>query len=209
MEEKSHIKLCVFSSSEILPVVNIANYEGLEENIESIGIDENGTPVVNKQVRPKYPFMGKVTGYVDLTRVYRLGISLNANTRRPTGAIDDHGKKVMERVTPPKAFGAEAITVMLQRNGLAMDPKLLEEKIANLIESGIIYLYKESNTFNMNTSTYQAAGFKDRWIITSKHPEQSVDKWNDFLKKLGSNWRIKSKAITKLLASKAIAQLLK
>jgi len=204
MEQKqigSHIKLAVFSSSEILPVLSIKEpYEGLEELIEATGISESGIPVTNKQVRPKYPFIGKVIGYVDLTRVYRIGINLNA-TRDAKG----------ELVQGKRCFGAEAISVMMQRNGLSLGEPLtwLEEKIESLVESGTIYVYKESSTYNMTTETYERAGYTDRWIISSKHPTQSVDKWNDFLKKLHSDWRIKSNAVTKLLASKAIAQLLK
>jgi hypothetical protein len=77
------------------------------------------------------------------------------------------------------------------------------------VESGTVYIFKESSTFNMDTATYGKAGYTDKWIISSKHPTQSVDKWNEFLKKLHSDWRIKSSAVTKLLASKAIAALLK
>ena len=196
----SHIKLCVFSTSEILPVLNVETLDGLEEKIEAMGISETGFPITNKQVKPKYPFMGKVTGHVDLTRVYRVGICLNAT--RIKG----------ELVQGKRCFGAEAISVMMQRNGLGLGETLtwLEEKIDSLVESGAIYIFKESSTFNMDTATYEHAGYTDRWIITSKHPEQSVDKWNEFLsKKLQSQWRVKSKAVEKLLASRAIAQLLK
>ena len=199
-EIKSHIKMCVFSTSEILSVLNVSTLDGLEEKIECQGFSESGKPI--GKLSPKYPFVGKVTGYVDLTRVYRVGICLNATRDAKREIVQ--GKRV---------FGAEAISIMMQRNGIAFNEPLenLEEKIANLAENGAtIYVYKQSSTFNMNTATYQAAGYKDKWIISTKHPVQSVDKWNDFLKiKLKSNWRVKSRAIEKLLASRAIAQLLK
>ena len=196
----SHIKLCSFSTSEILPVLNVETLDGLEEKIECQGFSESGKPI--GKLPPKYPFVGKVTGYVDLTRVYRVGICLNA-TRNAKREIQQ-GIRV---------FGAEAISIMMQRNGLAWKEPLenLEEKIADLAENGAtIYVYKESSTFNMNTETYKIAGYKDKWIISTKHPVSNVDKWNEFLsKKLHSDWRVKSRAIEKLLASKAIAQLLK
>jgi hypothetical protein len=191
----THIKLCVHSSTKILPVLNVSTLDGLQETIEATGFSEAGIPVTNKQVKPRYSFIGNVIGYVDLTRIYRIGIVPN-NTKP--------GKYKGSLI-----FGAKAVCLMLSRNGLSENPDVIEEKIANLVESGTIYFYKESATFHMDTATYGKAGYVDKWIISSKHPIQTTDKWTELLKKLHSDWRVKSKAVEKIVASRAIAELLK
>jgi len=193
-----HLKLCSFSSSATFPVLNIQNLQGLDERIEAFGFTENGQPANNK-IQAKYLFIGKVTGYVDLTRVYRAGINLNSY-RNSKGEIQQ-GKRV---------FGGEAISIMLQRNGLPMAPAAIEAKLETLVNDGAtIYFYKGSSLSHMDTKTYKLTGGADKWILSGKHQIQDTDVWNEFLSKiLHSKWRIKSKATEKLLASKALAKLL-
>lgn len=190
----AHIKLCVFRSETLLPVLNIETYDGINEKIEAHGFSEDGKPILRQ--KPKYPFVGENFGFVDLTRVYRIG-TVPDN-------IPDPAKYKSYLV-----FGAEAVQVMLGRNSISVDKAWLEEKLDALTENGATcYIWRESAANHMTVETYQQAGFKDKCIISNKHPEQSVEKWNEFLKKLKSPWRVKSEDVEKLLTGKAVRKLL-
>lgn len=194
-----NLKIMVFSQTELVKIVNIQDFSGLDVEIFAFGFDSNGEPVQTREQlqNAKYRVTGSSHGGVSLNNVFNRGLLLNATQHKPSGKYYD-GRPVLTIVEPKRVFAWEAVTLMLSRNGCAANPEEIREKTENVIRSGVnrIHFYRLANTYGMKEDY---GLFRDVWLVSGEIPSVSYDMFNTLLKKIGSPWRILTANSLKLL----------
>lgn len=205
MVDNVHIQMCIWSPS-YQRLLNLKSYEGVDSPLEAWGFDAKGKPVF-KRDRPelKYKIVGETpTTRVDLSATATLGVRPDMK-REPNRYLPNGEKIVGKLIVPPKVFGFGAMSIMLGRAG-CQAPKDLEAQITALVNNGMtrIWLYRESNARGMA----QAYGFSDFWNVSAEPPLANYDGFNDFLKKLKSDFRIITKTQINVLRRGELTKLL-
>ena len=185
-----NLKLVVFAQNERVKVVNIQDFEGLDEEISCFGFKEDGTPVTSMEhiTQAKYRITGVSRSGVNLNGIFSRGLNTDFKRNPSTGKLENSGK----------LHGWNAVAMQLSRNGCYADPKEIQAKTETLIKSGInrIHFYREANVNGMAQSYGM---FSDRWIVSGDVPSINYDIFNKLLKKIGSEWRIQTPNTMKLL----------
>lgn len=207
-----NLKISIPSKSDDFKIVNVLNLNGIDGSLSCYGFDEQGNPIGSlPDQRRKYIIVGGYRSGVSLLANFKTGIETYTSKyvrKDPNNPSDP--TMIPQKVLEHKYFEFEAIALMLSRNGAHCDPKFCESEIKRLIKGGIqnIYCTLLSHTFGLDED-YNGFLGGNKWTFGSKITLEDVDFdiANDFLRSIGSNWRILTNKVAKALQLKAFKQL--
>jgi hypothetical protein len=186
----ANLKIVVFAQNTRVKIINIVTFDGLDSEIDAFGFNAKGEPVTSPEQlnNIKYRMTGLSHAGVNLNNVYSRGLNTDYKRNPTTRKLENSGK----------LHGWDAVALQLSRNGCSANPSEIQEKTEALIKSGItrIHFYRLCNVNGMSQSYNM---FEDHWIVSGDVPEVSYDTFNKLLKKIGSAWRIQTKATMQLL----------
>jgi hypothetical protein len=210
-----NLKISIPSKCDDFRIVNVKTLDGISGDISCYGFDEQGNPVKSpNDRRRKYIVTGGYCSGVSLMRQFTNGMTtykLEYVRRDPHNPADQ--SMIPQQVPEFEYSGFAAVALALSRAGCHADPAVCEKSITNLIKNGVLNIYctRLCHTYGLDENYngfFNSIG-GDKWEFGSKftHDDIDFDITNDFLRSIGSNWRILTSKVQKALQLKAFKQL--